>query len=70
MNSTIKITLELTPEGKFNFDAGSEGKDNSALDQARVLMLGIYALTRQQLGEDPDTATLLGLADWAEQVIG
>ena len=68
MNSTIKITLELTPEGKH--DAGSGGADSNALNQARALKLGTCVPTRHQLGEIPNTATLLNLTDCAEQVIG
>lgn len=69
MSSTIKITLTLTPEGDFGIDAGSEKKDASALDQLRVLMLGIYAISKSQIGETPDMLTLDSLADWADQVM-
>ena len=70
MNGTIKITLELTPEGKFSHDAGSEEADSNALNQARALKLGTCVPTCHQLGKNPNTATLLNLTDCAEQVIG
>ena len=65
----VKISLELTADGQFNIDGnGSEGVNK--LDQCRALMLGIYAIARDELGVNPDTSTLEGLAEWAEQVIG
>ena len=66
---TVKIALTLTESGQFDIDANG-GKDVTKLDQCRTLMLGIYAITRDELGVNPDVITLTSLADWAEEVIG
>ena len=64
----VKISIELTAEGQFHIDANG-GDGVNKLDQCRALMLGIYAIARDELGVNPDTATIDGLADWAEQVV-
>lgn len=66
---TVNISVSLTDDGTFNLDApAAEGV--SALDQSRTLMLAIYVLCQQQIGERPDDEVIDSLRSWAENVLG